>query len=94
MDLSWYNTLNKPFFNPPAWIFGPVWTVLYILIAVSGFIIFSKRKNKKIHIAMRFYFGQLLLNLVWTPIFFGAHQLFLALIIIIFMWVLIYKTIQ
>ena len=94
MDLSWYNSLNKPFFNPPSWIFGPVWTILYILIAISGIIIFNKRKKKKIHSAMRFYFGQLILNVIWSPVFFGAHQLFLALIIIIFMWILIYKTIK
>ncbi len=94
MDLSWYNTLNKPFFSPPNWVFGPVWTVLYILIAISGVIIWKKRKKVNIHKAMRLYFVQLALNLIWSPVFFGLHQIGLAFVIIIFMWVFIYKTIK
>ncbi len=95
MDLSWYSSLNKPFFTPPSWLFGPVWTILYILIAISAIIVFKKGfKNKKIKNAGKIFTIQLILNLIWSPVFFGAHQILLSLIIIVFLWYFIYKTIQ
>ncbi len=94
MDLSWYNTLNKPFFNPPSWIFAPVWTILYLLMAVSFYLVWRKGlKVKKIREAISVFFVQLALNLVWSPVFFGYKNIFLALIIIIFMFFYIVKTI-
>ncbi len=94
MDLTWYNTLNKPFFSPPNWVFGPVWTVLYILIAISGFVIWRKKTKVKKNKALKLFGIQLILNLIWSPIFFGAHQILLAFIVIIFMLYFIYKTIN
>lgn len=95
MDFNWYNSLNKPLFTPPSWLFGPVWTTLYILIAISGIIIFKNGfKNKKIKPALKFFSLQLILNLIWSPIFFGLHQISLAFIIILFMWYFIYQTIK
>jgi len=94
MDLSWYNTLNKPFFNPPSWIFAPVWTILYILMAISFYLVWKKGlKVKKVREAIAVFFVQLALNLLWSPVFFGYKNIFLALVIIIFMLFYIIKTI-
>ncbi|KKQ91761.1 MAG: Tryptophan-rich sensory protein [Candidatus Woesebacteria bacterium GW2011_GWB1_39_10] len=95
MDLSWYNTLNKPFFTPPSWLFGPAWTVLYILMGVSAYLVWKKGfKKKQIKEALKIFAIQFVLNLSWSPIFFGAKQIFLALIVIIIMWIIIFKTIK
>lgn len=77
---SWYETLEKPFFNPPGWVFGPVWTVLYLIIAFVAFYIYKNKTDSK----TKYLFNtQLLLNFLWTPFFFIAHQIELALVIII-----------
>ena len=90
---TWYAGLIKPSFSPPNYLFGPVWTLLYILMAVSFYLIWSKKKDKKIKSALKLFGIQLFLNAIWSPVFFGAKNLFLALIIIIFMWIFILKTI-
>jgi len=91
---TWYAGLIKPFFSPPNWLFGPVWTILYILMGVSFFLIWQKGfKDKKVVTALKLFAVQLLLNAIWSPIFFGAKNLFLAFIVIVFMWVFIVKTI-
>ncbi len=92
---GWYSQLNKPFFNPPNWIFGPVWTVLYILMGISAGIIWSSAKKiierKKELIA----FGiQLFFNFLWSILFFGYQNPTLALIDIILLLVLIIYTIK
>lgn len=95
MDLSWYMTLNQPFFTPPPWLFGPAWTILYILMAVSAVLIFRKGiKKKKVQNALKLFGLQLLLNLLWSPVFFGLHEIFLSLVIILILLYLIVKTIQ
>ncbi len=95
MDLSWYNTLNKPFFNPPSWVFAPAWTILYILMAISFYLVWRKGlKIKKVREATAVFFVQLALNLIWSPIFFGAHNILLALVVIILMLFYIVKTIR
>lgn len=92
---TWYATLNKPSFNPPNYLFGPVWTLLYILMGISLYIIWNKGfKNKKVKDAIYLFGIQLFLNAIWSPVFFGAHNLLLALIIIIAMWIYIVKTIK
>lgn len=88
MDLTWYNTLNKPFFNPPSWVFGPAWTILYILMAVSAYLVWKKKGSLKL------FWIQLALNLAWSPAFFGAHNILLSLFIIVPMWIFILKTIK
>lgn len=85
---NWYVYLNKPFFNPPNYLFGPVWTLLYTLMGISAFLAW---KNKK---AMKYFWIQLFLNGIWTPIFFGARNLGLAFIVIVVLLVYIVKTIQ
>ena len=92
---TWYFGLNKPFFNPPNYLFGPVWTILYALMGVSIFRILEiKKRDEKVKEAIKLFWIQLFLNGIWTPIFFGAKQLFLALIVIAFMWFFILKTIK
>ena len=79
---GWYASLTKPSFNPPAWLFGPVWTVLYVLIAVAGWRVWQCDRTGW---PMRLWWAQLALNFLWTPVFFGAHQIGLALIVILLM---------
>jgi benzodiazapine receptor len=80
---NWYANLNKPSFNPPDWIFGPVWTVLYILIAIAAYLVWEKRDNRDIYShALIIYIIQLLLNFSWSIMFFGLHQILVALLII------------
>jgi benzodiazapine receptor len=91
---TWYANLQKPAFNPPDWLFAPVWTALYLLMAVAAFIILSKDlHNPNVKIALVVFFIQLLLNALWTPIFFGAHLILAALVEIIILWLSIILTI-
>lgn len=76
---SWYEGLHKPAFNPPQWIFGPVWTVLYLLIAVAGWQVWRRRGLTSVPAALWVYALQLLLNLAWSFLFFGARRIGLAL---------------
>jgi translocator protein len=77
---EWYAGLVKPPFNPPNWIFGPVWTALYILIAIAGWRLYQKEPSG---LAMKFWWMALGLNFLWSPTFFGAQMLGLALFIIL-----------
>jgi translocator protein len=77
---AWYAGLAKPPFNPPNWIFGPVWTLLYIFIAVAGWRTWERMPRSA---AMTVWFVQLALNFVWSPVFFGAHQIGAALVVIV-----------
>ncbi len=76
---SWYPLLNKPSFNPPGWIFGPVWTTLYLLMGVSLFLVWQSKKNKKT-LAFTVFGIQLGLNFLWSILFFGAQRPGYALI--------------
>jgi len=82
---TWYKGLNKPKLNPPNWIFGPVWTILYLMIGFSGWVFWERKLNFDGDdvAAWFFYFFQLLLNFTWTPIFFGLNYLLVALFNII-----------
>lgn len=92
---TWYVHLVKPFFSPPNYLFGPVWTTLYALMGVSIFRILEvKKRDSKVREAINLFWIQLFLNGIWTPIFFGSKRLFLALTVIVFMWVYIVKTIK
>jgi len=77
---TWYPTLNKPSFNPPNWLFGPVWTILYILIGIAAYLVWIKR-DKIAHFPRTFaiYAIQLILNLAWSFIFFYLHEIGFAL---------------
>jgi benzodiazapine receptor len=76
----WYATLTKPPFNPPNWIFAPVWTTLYVMIAIAGWRIWRQGRCKP---AMWLWWAQLVLNFAWSPIFFSAHRIDVALGVIL-----------
>ena len=82
MPGEWYAGLQKPPFNPPNWIFGPVWTLLYILIAIAGWRIWVHARDS---LAMKLWWGQLALNFIWSPVFFAMHQVGAALVIVLAM---------
>ena len=85
---TWYVTLNKPWFTPPNWLFGPMWLTLYTLMGLATFWI-SEKKTKQSKSAVKFFLIHLLVNALWSPVFFGLKQVFLALVIITIMWVMI-----
>ena len=72
---TWYVTLAKPAFNPPNWLFGPVWTVLYIAMAIAAWRIWSSRNHSHVGVAMGLYAAQMTLNFAWSLIFFGMHHI-------------------
>jgi len=86
---DWYATLAKPDWNPPGWIFGPVWTALYLMMATAAWLVWKREGWGK---PLWLYLAQLALNAAWTPIFFGAHQLGWAAVEICVMWVAILLT--
>ena len=77
---DWYQSLAKPAFNPPNWIFAPVWSLLYVLIAAVGARTWLSRRRS---MAMRLWYAQLVLNFAWSPIFFGLQDPAAALIVIL-----------
>jgi translocator protein len=91
---TWYAGLKKPAFNPPNWIFGPVWTTLFILMGISAYLIWEKGwKKKAVKEALYVFAAQLILNMLWSVFFFGMHSPALAFIGIIFLWAAILMTI-
>lgn len=77
----WYSLLNKPYFNPPDWIFGPVWTTLYLMMTISIWLYWnSKNKNMK---TVYIYFIHLIFNTTWSIVFFVFHNIVLALLILL-----------
>ena len=86
---QWYPTLHKPSWNPPAWLFGPVWTALYIMMAVAAQRI-GRRENPRLPLAL--FLTQLALNAAWSPVFFGAHCIGGALIVLIALWLALAAT--
>lgn len=91
---GWYTSLVKPSLNPPAWVFGPVWTTLFVLMGIAAFLVWKKGLDRKdVKIALGVFIGQLVLNTFWSIIFFGLHSPGGALIEIIFLWLAILFTI-
>ncbi len=97
--ITWYLTLNKPSFNPPDYIFGPVWTILYTLMGISLYIVLNKAKEADKFKLAGIFILQLILNFFWSIIFFKSHQIGIALFEILIMWasivamlILFYKT--
>ncbi|BFM43301.1 tryptophan-rich sensory protein [Flavobacterium sp. CFS9] len=91
---TWYPTLIKPPFNPPNWIFMPVWTLLYILMAVAAGLVWDKIKEQQemVKMALGFFIIQLTLNAIWSYLFFELKNPMLALIEIVLLWLMIYET--
>ncbi|CAH0289736.1 Tryptophan-rich protein TspO [Pedobacter sp. Bi27] len=87
---TWYRTINKPSFNPPDWLFGPVWTTLYVLIGIAAYLVWVRR-DKIVHFprTVAIYLIQLILNLAWSFIFFYLHEIGFALSEIILLLIII-----
>ena len=92
---DWYLGLNKPGFNPPNWLFGPVWAILYILMGIAAGIVWSKGVYHLWVKTALYHFGfQLLLNALWSIVFFGFQSPFWALLVILTLLILIILTIR
>lgn len=85
---SWYPTLVKPFFNPPSWVFGPVWTILYLLMGIALYLIWGTKKKN-----LNWFWVQLVLNVLWSVVFFGLKSPSLGFAVIVLLWVSIFQTI-
>jgi benzodiazapine receptor len=91
----WYSALKKPAFNPPVWLFTPMYAGLYVLLGIAAYLVWKHRSRKPVYkVARGIYFIQLLLNFLWSIVFFVLHQLFGALIIIVLLWISIALTIN
>ena len=86
---NWYASLQKPVFNPPNWLFGPVWTILYTLMGVALYLVWKKPISKDRNIAIIIFMIQFTLNFFWSIIFFKYHYLGWALVEILLMWTFI-----
>jgi tryptophan-rich sensory protein len=93
--IEWLDTLSKPFFAPPNWLFGPAWTVLFLLMAIAFYLVWQKWPAKEAKMAMALYLAQLALNVVWNFLFFGqqtAPGMMFTLVEIVVLLVLIHIT--
>jgi len=90
---TWYPTLDKPIWTPPDWLFGPVWTLLYLLMGIALWLVWRRGvKDHATRVALTFFGVQLGLNLLWSILFFGLRTLGLALLEIVILWVMILLT--
>ena len=86
---TWYSSLNRPSFNPPNWVFGPVWTSLYILLGFSFYLIWKENPSDNKNLAIKVFLIQILLNFAWSFIFFYFKLIGVALFEIILLWIII-----
>jgi translocator protein len=82
---AWFTALEKPNFNPPNWVFAPVWSILYVMIGVAGWLVWTRARPSA---AMTFWWLQLGLNFLWSPVFFTLHRIPFALAIVVLMTIL------
>ena len=92
---SWYAALEKPSFTPPDWLFGPVWTLLYALMGIAAFLVWREGWDRReVQAALGLFAAQLVLNGIWTPIFFGAEQIVGGAVVIVALWIALALTIR
>lgn len=90
---GWYQLLTKPHFTPPDWVFGPVWTALYIIMGIAAFLVWRIKLAEQLRRqALGAFVVQLVLNALWAPIFFGLHSILGGLIVIAFLLIAILVT--
>jgi len=90
---TWYLVINKPSWNPPSWLFAPVWTSLFILMGIAFYLVWSMKMNNKVRFAIKLFIAQLVLNVLWSVFFFGMGNFWLAFLEIIVLWIAIALTI-
>jgi benzodiazapine receptor len=91
---TWYANLEKPSFNPPDWVFAPVWTILFVLMGISAYLVWDKgAQNKEVRISLFIFGVQLMLNVLWSFLFFRMQSPFYAFVDIIILWAAIALTI-
>ena len=92
---NWYQFLNKPWFSPPNWIFGPVWTTLYAFMGTAAYLVWRRgSRSRSAKHFFQLYYLQLGLNTAWSLVFFGLKDILLALVVIIFLWTFIVQMIR
>jgi benzodiazapine receptor len=89
---EWYARLRKPAFTPPGWIFGPVWTVLYILMGVAAWRVWEQRRRRPVALPLALFAVQLVLNAAWTGLFFGLRSPAAAFADIVALWLALAAT--
>ena len=91
---TWYPTIEKPIFNPPNWVFAPVWTLLFVLMGIAAGRVWNQLETNKelVKKGLLFFAVQLALNALWSYLFFDLQNIFLALIEIILLWLVIFET--
>ncbi|MCL9770670.1 tryptophan-rich sensory protein [Flavobacterium sp. HXWNR69] len=91
---TWYPLIKKPSFNPPNWVFAPVWTMLYIFMGIAAGLVWNQIETNKelVKKGLMFFTVQLLLNALWSYLFFGLNNILLAFLEIILLWLIIYET--
>ena len=90
---DWYARLQKPAWNPPNWIFGPVWTALYTIMAVTAWLVWKRGGFAGQRRALLFFLLQLLFNALWSPLFFGLHLPGLAFVDLVLLWLALLATV-
>jgi benzodiazapine receptor len=90
---AWYATIRKPAFTPPGWVFGPVWTTLYLLMGVAAALVWQKGLGSRaVRVALALFLVQLALNALWSPVFFGLHEIGWALFVLVLLWAALVAT--
>jgi benzodiazapine receptor len=91
---TWYSTLSKPWWSPPNWLFGPIWTTLYILMGIALFLVWREGLHRRdVRFAILIFSIQLVLSLLWSVVFFSFHALFGSFIIVMLLWLAILANI-
>ena len=93
MPGAWYATLKKPSWNPPNWIFGPVWTGLYTTMAIAAWLVWKRGGFAGQRVALSLFLAQLLFNALWSPLFFGLRHPALAFADIVLLWLALLGTV-
>jgi benzodiazapine receptor len=92
-DGGWYADLAKPSWTPPSWVFGPVWTVLYGMMAVAVWLVWLRRRRRSVAAPMAVFVVQLVFNAAWSPLFFGLHRPGIAFADIVLLWLALAATV-
>ena len=91
---TWYAALTKPSWTPPNWTFGPIWSTLYVLMGISLFLVWRESLERKdVKIAILVFAVQLTINIIWSLVFFGGHNIFGGLVLVIILWIAILANI-